>query len=42
MRSLPGERREQPLGDERAVEHRGTGADERDHDAVVGQEVGQV
>ena len=42
MRSLPGEQRQQPLGDERAVEHGGAGADERDHDAVVGQEIGQV
>ena len=30
MRSLPGERRKQALGDERSVENGGGGADERD------------
>ena len=31
---------QQPLRDERAVEHRGARADERDQDAVIGQEIG--
>ena len=38
---VAGREAEQPLGHERAVEDGGAGADERDQDAVVGQEIGQ-
>ena len=39
---VAGRKAEQALRHERAVEDGGARADERDHDAVVGQKVGQL